>query len=144
MRASLPEVQTVSEPRGRGKFGTAQSARGPSPGPSGSRIPEPQTGIAESPSIFVNEEQKNISKMYIWLNEGKRIKAKLTVIVEDDYSNPIIGDLSINGGDFDRRDFSSSDFLTFPIISNLLPNITKHINYKKVLSDYQKNHLFTQ
>jgi len=69
-------------------------------------------GYVESPSIAVSEDQKKINKIYFWLNEEKRVKAKVTIIIEDDYSNPIIGNLEINGGDFAKSDFFIKDFLT--------------------------------
>lgn len=69
-------------------------------------------GYVESPSIAVNEDQKKINKLYFWLNEEKRVKAKVTIIIEDDFDNPIIGMLEINGGDFNKKDFFMKDFFT--------------------------------
>lgn len=69
-------------------------------------------GYVESPSIAVSEGQKKINKIYFWINEERRIKCKCTIIIEDDYDNPIEGYLEVNGGDFSRADFFFKDFLT--------------------------------
>lgn len=68
-------------------------------------------GLIESPSIFVNDKQKLMDTINFWFQNDRRIEAEVTVIIEDDYNNPVTGTISSEQGDYNRSDYNSADYL---------------------------------
>jgi len=66
----------------------------------------------ESPQLMVSEELKNFKTLRFYVKSTPGNKTKLKVIVEDDYNNPIEGDIAIEGGDYSSLDFSRFDYDT--------------------------------